>query len=122
MAMHAHPLPLHPYSPVHPDTSEQQVIRYPSPFIPIRLPVFALVIWLNDWVVRVINSMANGGRGGNIVEGGRGYHRSAHSVGSRSEQAEMAEAGEDLYEMKARQGTAMPRYSQWSEASPRKYE
>jgi etoposide-induced 2.4 mRNA len=55
--MHAHPVPAEPYSPVPPTVtaSGTEMIRHPSPFIPIRLPVFALVIWLNDWIVRVLS-------------------------------------------------------------------
>ncbi|KAJ3845243.1 etoposide-induced protein 2.4-domain-containing protein [Lentinula raphanica] len=37
MAMHARPVPNDPYNPV----PETDAIRHPSPFIPIRLPVFA---------------------------------------------------------------------------------
>lgn len=63
MAMHAHPIPLDPYSPLAPVTptgSTEETIRHPSPFVPIRLPIFAIVIWLNDWIVRVIS--VGGGR------------------------------------------------------------
>jgi len=60
MAMHAHPVPLDPYNPVAPIPSaragENDVIRHPSPFVPIRLPIFALVMWLNDAFVRLLNT------------------------------------------------------------------
>jgi len=79
MAMHAHPIPLDPYSPLSPVTptastmsSTEETIRHPSPFVPIRLPIFAIVIWLNDWIVRVI-SVGGGKRGGSGgKKGGRG--------------------------------------------------
>lgn len=101
MAMHAHPLPLHPYSPVS-DLSDSQDTRYPSPFVPIRLPVFALVIWLNDWVVRLI-SVGAGGGGKRALGQGRGLRTSTRSADSRSERAELAEVGEgEAYETKQR--------------------
>lgn len=70
MAMHAHPVPFDPYSPLSPVTptasttsNAEETIRHPSPFVPIRLPIFAIVIWLNDWLVRII-SLGSGNRGG----------------------------------------------------------
>lgn len=50
MAMHARPEPLDPYNPSGSDT-----IRHPSPFIPIRIPIFLPVTFLNDWIIRIIN-------------------------------------------------------------------
>jgi etoposide-induced 2.4 mRNA len=63
MAMHARPAPIDPYNPMplskaHP--GETEVIRHPSPFVPIRLPIFSIVIWSNDSIVRVLNVI--GGR------------------------------------------------------------
>ena len=60
MAMHARPAPLDPYNPVVSlpqgmSSSTLEDIRHPHPFIPIRLPIFALVLWLNDWVVRILS-------------------------------------------------------------------
>jgi etoposide-induced 2.4 mRNA len=57
LAIHAHPVPTEPYNPVPPTTSSSGVetIRHPSPFIPIRLPIFAIVIWLNDWIVKALS-------------------------------------------------------------------
>ncbi|KAJ3733065.1 etoposide-induced protein 2.4-domain-containing protein, partial [Lentinula guzmanii] len=57
MAMHARPVPTDPYNPV----SDTDVVRHPSPFIPIRLPVFAMVMFLNDWIVRIL-SVGGGSR------------------------------------------------------------
>ncbi|KAG5647147.1 hypothetical protein DXG03_001102 [Asterophora parasitica] len=55
--MVARPVPSDPYTPLPPATRSDgsEIIRHPSPFIPIRLQVFALVIWLNDTVVRVLS-------------------------------------------------------------------
>lgn len=61
MAMHARPMPIDPYSPLGSSASERTT-RHPSPFIPIRLPIFAVVISLNDWIVRVISVVGGGGR------------------------------------------------------------
>lgn len=60
MAMHARPVPTNPYNPKNPNpnpnTSEGAgAVQYPSPFIPIRLPVFAPVLWINDRVVSLLN-------------------------------------------------------------------
>lgn len=84
MAMHARPVPTDPYNPLPPPTpipssshEESDSIRHPSPFIPIRLPVFAVVIWINDAIVRVLNFI--GGRP--IV---RHAHSSNPSIGSGS--------------------------------------
>jgi etoposide-induced 2.4 mRNA len=68
MAMRAHPLPLDPYNPSfsvtgrsgYGDGDDQEVVRHPSPFVPIRIPVFALVIRINDAIVRMLNTL--GGR------------------------------------------------------------
>jgi etoposide-induced 2.4 mRNA len=50
MAIHARPVPMDPYSP-SPSPNTGNIPCHPSPFIPIRLPIFAVVIWLNDWIV-----------------------------------------------------------------------
>lgn len=59
MAMHSRPVPNDPYNPVPPIASsrpeDNDIIRHPSPFIPIRLPIFALVMFLNDWIVQVLS-------------------------------------------------------------------
>jgi etoposide-induced 2.4 mRNA len=63
MAMHARPAPIDPYNPMPPskvNPEETEVIRHPSPFVPIRLPIFSIVIWSNDSIVRILNVI--GGR------------------------------------------------------------
>ncbi|KAF5391282.1 hypothetical protein D9757_001942 [Collybiopsis confluens] len=87
MAMHARPVPVDPYNP----TSDADVLRHPSPFIPIRLPIFAPVMFLNDWIVRIVS-----------VGGGSGI-RNAHRRGL-SEDAETVEQGERI-EMQSRRDT-----------------
>jgi len=57
MAITAKPVPNDPYNP---SPATEDAIRHPSPFIPIRLPIFALVIWINDGIVRLLNVV--GGR------------------------------------------------------------
>ena len=52
--MYAQPVPVDPYSPLPPNQQEDSV-RHPSPFVPIRLPIFAIVMWLNDLIVKVIS-------------------------------------------------------------------
>lgn len=77
MAMHARPLPQDPYNPL---PQSDDTIRYPSPYLPIRMPVFALVIWLNDWVVRLLSV-------GTRTPSARSGHRRVPSDGG-SEQVE----------------------------------
>jgi len=56
MATHAHPVPLDPYNPSSPTSaSSASPIMHPSPYVPIRLRVFAPVIFLNDCIVGVLS-------------------------------------------------------------------
>ncbi|KAH9932148.1 etoposide-induced protein 2.4-domain-containing protein [Amylocystis lapponica] len=86
MAMHARPLPLDPYNPSPSAPSANDDIRHPSPLVPIRLPIFVLVLWLNDWVVRILS--VGGGR-----RGARGPARHRRVL---SDVAESVEEGEVL--------------------------
>jgi len=54
LAMHARPMPVDPYNPL-PPIKQEGGIRHPSPFVPIRLPIFALVMWLNNLIVRILS-------------------------------------------------------------------
>jgi etoposide-induced 2.4 mRNA len=103
MAMHAHPVPLDPYNPLPPASSTssahlkaEEIIRHPSPFIPIRVPIFGIVIWLNDWIVRII-SVGGGGRGG-------GGARSIGKGRTMSDGFEKAEEGIELDAFAGRNG------------------
>lgn len=55
--MHARAVPTYPYNPVPPITKANGDTAYPipSPFIPIRLPVFKVVIMLNELVIKLID-------------------------------------------------------------------
>lgn len=70
MATHARPVPLDPYHPVastrYSDKNTTDTETYPSPFIPIRLPVFAPVLWLNDRIIELLNIVAGGSTGAQI--------------------------------------------------------
>lgn len=98
MAMHARPAPIDPYNPMPPTSKtrpgENEVIRHPSPFIPIRLPVFRILIWINDSIVRILNMI-----------GGRPIVRHKEAARSRafSDASENAEDGDAVYsvELKA---------------------
>ncbi|KAH9923932.1 etoposide-induced protein 2.4-domain-containing protein [Epithele typhae] len=90
MAMHARPAPRDPYNPAA--AADDGGVRYPSPLFPIRIPVFAPVLFLNDAVVRVL-SVGTGGRasasasaaytyGGGSGDGGG--HRRMFSDGAES--------------------------------------
>ncbi|KAI0259934.1 etoposide-induced protein 2.4-domain-containing protein [Gloeopeniophorella convolvens] len=67
MAMHAHPVPSDPYNPApqatSPTASTGTAIMHPSPYVPIRLPVFAPVIFLNECIVGAL-SLCTRQRGG----------------------------------------------------------
>jgi len=67
MAMSAHPHPIQPYSPLpprpHPNPRIQEdVVLHPSPFIPIRIPIFAPMIFLNEVLLKIV-SVGTGGSG-----------------------------------------------------------
>ena len=58
MTMHARPLPYDPYNPLPPLPAASQaspVVLHPSPYIPIRVPIFAPVLFINDCIVRVLS-------------------------------------------------------------------
>lgn len=87
MAVHARPAPIDPYNPMPPSKAhpgDSEIIRHPSPFVPIRLPIFSIVIWSNDSIVRVLN-----------VIGGRPSVRHKEAARSRafSDASEQAEDG-----------------------------
>lgn len=64
-ATHAHPVPTHPYSLVTPSSPTFRESRghdqalpdiiHSSPFIPVRLPIFDLVITIDNLVVRLLS-------------------------------------------------------------------
>jgi len=87
MAMNARPVPKDPYSPA----GTEDTVRLPSPFIPIRLPVFAVVIRLNDWLVRIISIGGSGTR-----RNASDAPRAARQRRRMSEGVENAEEGREL--------------------------
>lgn len=92
--MHAHPQPLDPYNPLPPSathTAEEEHVRHPSPFIPIRIPVFAVVIWLNDSIVRILS--VGGGTTQHISSNDRGKQR-RRTLSDASESLEQGESYE----------------------------
>ncbi|KAF8968370.1 etoposide-induced protein 2.4-domain-containing protein [Flammula alnicola] len=95
MAMHARPVPTDPYNPMTPIPSqrpeENDIVRHPSPFVPIRLPIFAPVIWLNDGIVKILNVI-----GGRPIVG----HKAAAGRGRGfSDASESAEDGVNTVQM-----------------------
>ena len=93
MAMHARPIPHDPYNPAGTDNP----IRHPSPFVPIRLPIFTPVIWLNEVIVRAISLVGSmGGRPASSREP-VGWNESVQRRGLRrmpSDSVESVEEGE----------------------------
>ncbi|KAI6005486.1 hypothetical protein EDD15DRAFT_2384263 [Pisolithus albus] len=73
MAMTAQPAPQDPYNPL----SSSDTVRYPSPLIPIRLPIFAIVIRLNDFVVRILSIT---GTAGQVKRHHRAYSHSSENA------------------------------------------
>ncbi|KAF9466335.1 etoposide-induced protein 2.4-domain-containing protein [Collybia nuda] len=53
LATHGRPVPLDPYNPLPQDNSDTP--QHPSPFVPIRIPVFGIIMWLNDLIVRILS-------------------------------------------------------------------
>ncbi|KAI0328119.1 hypothetical protein GY45DRAFT_1355346 [Cubamyces sp. BRFM 1775] len=102
MAMYARPLPLDPYNPAlsvgsRAHGAEDDVARYPSPLIPIRIPVFAPVIWLNDWIVRILSvGTSTGGSSGYNARGGRGAGVGTQHRRVPSDSVESVEEGEGI--------------------------
>jgi etoposide-induced 2.4 mRNA len=96
MAMHARPAPIDPYNPMPPSKARPgettETIRHPSPFVPIRLPIFSIIIWSNDSIVRVLNVI--GGRP--IVK-----HKEAARRRGFSDASENVEDGGGSLELKA---------------------
>ncbi|KAF5365625.1 hypothetical protein D9758_003282 [Tetrapyrgos nigripes] len=92
MAMHARPLPIDPYSPIA--SSQSDVVRHPSPFVPIRLPIFALVLFLNDWIVKILTV----GGGNSRSSRGRAF----------SDAAENAEEGSVLFDARRKSSETKP--------------
>lgn len=101
MAMHAKPVPADPYNPMPPlpasRPGDNEIVRHPSPFVPIRIPIFALVIWLNDAIVRVLNVIA----GRPVVR-----HKAAARSRAFSDASESAEGGAGQMELNTLRGSA----------------
>ena len=95
MAMRANPVPKYPFNPLADSTAE--TVQYPSPLIPIRIPIFASVIWLNDIIVSVLNMGI-----GRPKQGGRRGGQSESVV----ESAEEGSINESYELAKIRQGWA----------------
>lgn len=100
MAMHARPQPLDPYNPTQSDP-----VQHPSPFVPIRFPVFTPVVWLNDIIIRVLSLVGSFG-GPRPITGAAspGSHRRVPS--DSVESVEEGEAGVELSDVKPMQPPA----------------
>ena len=98
MAMYARPVPLDPYNPTSSvrgtSGATDDAIRYPSPLIPIRIPVFAPVIFLNDWIVRILSVGTGGSASAGYTMGGRGVGSGSRHQRSPSDSVESIEEGE----------------------------
>ncbi|KAI0069884.1 EI24-domain-containing protein [Panus rudis PR-1116 ss-1] len=88
MAMHAKPLPIDPYNP-----SGGETLVHPSPYIPIRIPIFAPVTFLNDLIIRIIS--VGSSTAGHLAGGGHSRHRStARHSRTLSDDVDSVEEGE----------------------------
>ncbi|TBU29045.1 etoposide-induced protein 2.4-domain-containing protein [Dichomitus squalens] len=104
MAMYAKPVPLDPYDPTSSargGSGNDDTIHYPSPLIPIRIPVFAPVIFLNDWIVRILSVGAGGSASASYSGSGRGGARHQRVPSDGAESIEEGEAV-DMDTMSAR--------------------
>jgi etoposide-induced 2.4 mRNA len=85
-------VPTDPYNPL-PATAHShdgtETINHPSPYVPIRLPIFRLVLWLNDAIVKVL-SVGSGGSTGR-------RHNSSRSEEIDHETVEMGAIGNALH-------------------------
>lgn len=91
MAMHAHPVPVDPYNPTG---DHHDRLRHPSPFLPIRIPVFTPVVWLNDLVIRAISIV--GLFGGPVPQAEPVDVARARRARALSESVESVEEGEGI--------------------------
>jgi etoposide-induced 2.4 mRNA len=108
MAIHARPLPLDPYNPSGTDNP----LRHPSPFLPIRIPVFTPVIWLNELIVRLISLVGSvGGRGPAGAPSQRGSRRVRSDDVDSVEVVEEGDGTGEAVQMRdfRRQTTSAPR-------------
>lgn len=69
MATYANPKPDNAYQPLPPPEHDSGTMLFPSPFIPIRIPFFAPVIWLNDQVAKLLDASTGGQRRRSSVTG-----------------------------------------------------
>ncbi|XP_006458517.1 hypothetical protein AGABI2DRAFT_115549 [Agaricus bisporus var. bisporus H97] len=53
LATHASPAPINPYNPT--SKTDNDIIRHPSPFVPIRLHIFGPVVFLNDLIAKFLD-------------------------------------------------------------------
>ena len=81
LAMHARPVPLDPYnpSPQVTNSTDNETIRHPSPLVPIRLPIFALVMWLNDSIIKAL-SVGGGSTKASGPRGSRAFSDPTESI------------------------------------------
>jgi hypothetical protein len=77
--MHAHPVPLEPYS------SDSGTAH---PFMPTRLPIFAAVLWLNDKIVNILSI-----RSSPTSHQSNGHHPLTHQIKDLSDEADSIEEG-----------------------------
>lgn len=98
MAMYSRPVPLDPYNPTSPTGgaggASDDVLRYPSPLVPIRIPVFAPVIFLNDWIVRILSVGTVGSASAGYTVSGREVGRGVRHQRLPSDSVESIEEGE----------------------------
>lgn len=113
MAMHARPSPIDPYNPTGGET-----LQHPSPYIPIRIPVFAPVTFLNDTIIRIISvgsrtaaNFAGGSSGGSGIS-------TMNDIGSRHRRT-LSDGVESVEEGESRGSFEMNSLHPGSSAAPR---
>ena len=102
MAIQARPLPQDPYNP----SGSDNPLRHPSPFIPIRIPIFTPVVWLNELIVRLI-SFVGSAAGGRPASTGVGGLREPAGWGERRVRRMPSDSVESVEEGEA-EGTSVP--------------
>ncbi|GJE98120.1 EI24-domain-containing protein [Phanerochaete sordida] len=92
MATHARPQPVDAYNP-----TQSEPIRHPSPFVPIRIPVFTPVVVLNDALIRVLSVLGSFGAPRSSPDAFGGFAQAHRRAASDSvESVEEGEAGIEL--------------------------
>ncbi|KAK2460605.1 hypothetical protein APHAL10511_007075 [Amanita phalloides] len=95
LAMHARPVPLDPRRPETVDGYGQELKG--STFIPARLPIFTIVLWINDKIVNILSVRQSQSSTGDQSNGGHSFMRKSGWARDLSDDREYIEEGQTIY-------------------------